>query len=150
MPKPILDPHLVALARKLRMEQTNAEQLLWRLLRNRQFGGLKFRRQYPMAPYVLDFYCHEARLAIEVDGGQHNEPDTERRDTERTAYLHRQGISVIRFWNQEVLQETEAVLERLHDALTPAPGSSPGQALSQREREKGPEVRPPRRATSPT
>ena len=100
-----------------------------RLLRNRQFGGLKFRHQYPMAPYVLDFYCHEARLAIEWTAGSTTEPDKERRDTERTAYLHRQGISVIRFWNREVLQETEAVLERLHDALTPA--------LSQREREKG-------------
>ena len=77
--KPALAPHLLALARKLRKEQTNAEQLLWHVLRNRQFGGLKFRRQYPVAPYVLDFYCHEARLAIEVDGGQHNEPDRERR-----------------------------------------------------------------------
>ena len=125
---PALAPHLLALARKLRQEQTNAEQLLWRVLRNRQFGGLKFRRQYPVAPYVLDFYCHEARLAIEVDGGQHNGPDKERRDTERTAYLGRQGITVLRYWNHEVLQETEAVLERLHDALTPA--------LSQREREK--------------
>ena len=125
---PALDPHLLALARKLRKEQTNAEQLLWHVLRNRQFGGLKFRRQYPVAPYVLDFYCHEARLAIEVDGGQHSEPDKERRDTERTAYLGRQGITVIRFWNHEVLQETEAVLEQLYEALTPA--------LSQREREK--------------
>ena len=125
---PALDPHLLALARKLRKEQTNAEQLLWHVLRNRQFGGLKFRRQYPVAPYVLDFYCHEARLAIEVDEGQHSEPDKERRDTERTAYLGRQGITVIRFWNHEVLQETEAVLEQLYEALTPA--------LSQREREK--------------
>ena len=128
MAKSALHPHLVALARKLRIEQTNAEQLLWRLLRNRQFGGLKFRRQYPIAPYVLDFYCHEARLAIEVDGGQHNVPNKQRRDTERTAHLGRQGITVMRFWNQEVLQETEAVLEQLHDALTPA--------LSHREREK--------------
>ena len=135
-----LDPHLVARARKLRIEQTNAEQLLWRLLRNRQFGGLKFRRQYPMAPYVLDFYCHAARLAIEVDGAQHSEPDKERRDAERTTYLGRQGITVIRFWNHEVLQETEAVLEQLHDALTPA--------LSQREREKGPTARPHERVTS--
>ena len=61
------------LARKLRKEQTNAEQLLWSLLRNRQFCGLKFRRQYPLAPYVLDFYCDEERLGIELEGGQHNE-----------------------------------------------------------------------------
>ena len=140
---PALDPHLLALVRKLRQEQTNAEQLLWRVLRNRQFGGLKFRRQYPVAPYVLDFYCHEARLAIEVDGGQHNEPDKERRDTERTAYLGRQGITVIRFWNHEVLQETEAVLERLHETLTPALSQrereKEGGTLSQRESEEGPQ-----------
>ena len=72
------------------------------------------------------------RLAIEVAGGQHSEPDKERRDTERTAYLGRQGITVIRFWNHEVLQETEAVLEQLYEALTPA--LTP--ALSQREREE--------------
>ena len=71
--KKFIDPHLLTLARKLRKEQTNAEQLLWQLLRNRQFCGLKFRRQYPLAPYVLDFYCDEERLGIELEGGQHNE-----------------------------------------------------------------------------
>ena len=134
---PALDPQLLALARKLRQEQTDAEQLLWHLLRNRQFGGVKFRRQYPVAPYVLDFYCHEARLAIEVDGGQHNEPDRERRDAERVAHLGAQGITVIRFWNHEVLQETEAVLEQLHDALAPALTPT----LSQGEREQEVQMR---------
>ena len=67
--KKSIDPRLLTLARKLRKEQTGAEQLLWSLLRNRQFCGLKFRRRYPMAPYVLDFYCDEERLGIELDGG---------------------------------------------------------------------------------
>ena len=138
---PALDPHLLALARKLRQEQTDAEQLLWHVLRNRQFGGLKFRRQFPVTPYVLDFYCHEASLAIEVDGGQHNEPDRERRDAERTAYLGTQGITVIRFWNHEVLQETEAVLEQLHEALTQRERGREGMALSQREREEEGQMR---------
>ena len=77
--KPI-DPHLLKLARKLRKQQTDAEQLLWQLLRNDNFCELKFRRQYPVDPYVLDFYCHEARLGIELDGGQHNVSDKKRTD----------------------------------------------------------------------
>ena len=125
-----LAPNLLKLARKLRTEQTDAEQLLWHLLRNRRFFKVKFRRQHPVAPYVLDFYCHEERLGIELDGGQHNEPDKRRVDAERTAFLKSKGIRIIRFWNNEVLQETEAVLERLYHTLTPA--------LSQGEREEGP------------
>ena len=116
-----LDSNLLKLARKLRTEQTDAEQLLWHLLRNRRFFKVKFRRQHPVAPYVLDFYCHEERLGIELDGGQHNEPDKRRADEERTAFLKSKGIRIIRFWNNEVLQETEAVLERLYHALTPTP-----------------------------
>ena len=128
--KKFIDPHLLTLARKLRKEQTNAEQLLWQLLRNRQFCGLKFRRQYPLAPYVLDFYCREERFGIELDGGQHNEPDKKRTDKERTAFLEGKGIKIIRFWNNEVLQETEAVLEQLYNSL-----NSLTPTLSQRERE---------------
>ena len=132
--KKSIDPRLLTLARKLRKEQTDAEQLLWSLLRNRQFCGLKFRRQYPMAPYVLDFYCDEERLGIELDGGQHNEPDNKRTDKERTAFLEGKGIRIIRFWNNDVLQETEAVLEQLYNVLT-LPSLTP--TLSQRERELG-------------
>jgi very-short-patch-repair endonuclease len=80
--------------------------------------GLKFRRQHPIAPYVLDFYCAEAHLGIELDGGQHNEPQSLERDQERTAYLEAHGVKVLRFWNHEVLQETEAVLRQLCDTLT--------------------------------
>ena len=130
--KPSINPKLLARARKFRTEQTNAEQLLWYLLRNRQFCGIKFRRQHPIEPYVLDFYCHEERLGIELDGGQHNEPERKHRDRERTTFFKSKGIRVIRFWNHEVLQETEAVLERLYHFLFP-PLTPP---LSQREREK--------------
>ena len=134
--KPI-NPHLLTLARKLRKEQTDAEQLLWHLLRNRQFCGLKFRRQYPMAPYVLDFYCDEERLGIELDGGQHNEPDKKQTDKERTAFLEGKSIKILRFWNNEVLQETEAVLEQLYNSLHSLTPLSLTPTLSQRERELG-------------
>lgn len=117
-PTPPLDPNLLALARQLRREQTTAEGLLWALLRNRQVMGCKFRRQHPIAPYVLDFYCAEAHLGIELDGGQHNESEAQARDNDRTAFLAARGIKMIRFWNHEVLQETEAVLQQLWDALT--------------------------------
>ena len=134
--KPI-DPHLLTLARNFRKEQTDAEQLLRHLLRNRQFCGLKFRRQYPMAPYVLDFYCDEERLGIELDGGQHNEPDKKQTDKERTAFLEGKGIKIIRFWNNEVLQKTEAVLEQLYNSLNSLSPPSLTPTLSQRERELG-------------
>ena len=116
-----LSPALISLARQLRREQTNAERLLWRLLRNKRFCGLKFRRQHPIEPYVLDFYCHEERLGIELDGGQHAAPATQRSDTARTAFLESKGITIVRFWNHEVLQDPVAVLERLYRALGPSP-----------------------------
>ena len=104
--------------RKLRQAQTEAEQRLWRLLRHRRFQGFKFRRQHPITPYILDFYCHEARLGIEVDGGQHNDPEARRQDAARTVFLASKGITVLRFWNHEVLQHGQAVLEQLDEALT--------------------------------
>ncbi len=122
-----LDPELLAFVRKLRKEQTDAERLMWSLLCDRRLTGFKFRRQHLIEPYVLDFYCHEARLAIELDGGQHNQLDEQARDAKRDAFLEQQGIRVLRFWNSDVLQNTEGVLQAIHDALTPT--------LSQRERE---------------
>jgi very-short-patch-repair endonuclease len=88
---------------------------------------MKFRRQQPIARCILDFYCDQAKLAIELDGGQHNTESARRHDSERTAFLGERDITVLRFWNNGVLQETEGVLEAIHNALTPA--------LSQRERE---------------
>ena len=116
-------------ARKLRAEKSDTESLMWSLLRDRRLGGAKFRRQHPVDPYVLDFYCHEANLAIELDGGQHSE--TIAKDEARSAFLKDKGIDVLRFWNNEVLAETEAVLEKIWDelndrnAITSAPSPLP-------------------------
>lgn len=87
---------------------TDAERKLWRRLCNRQMGGAKFRRQVPVGPYVVDFLCIEARLVIEIDGGQHAE-DGEK----RTRYLQQYGYRVIRFWNNEVLGNLDGVLTRI-------------------------------------
>jgi type I restriction enzyme M protein len=119
-------------ARDLRQNQTDAETFFWALLRGRRFSRMKFRRQHPFGRYILDFYCHERKLVIELDGGQQNGGMAEKYDEERTLWLEQQGIWVLRFWNHEVLQETEAVLEVLWDSLYPHP-----QPLSQGERGRG-------------
>ena len=115
--KPPLPPRLLTFARELRRDQTSAEDLLWKLLRNRQLFGIKFRRQHPVQPYVLDFYCEAAKLAVELDGGQHNADSGRRYDERRTRFLAAQGIRVIRFWNTDVLQETEGVLDGIWRVL---------------------------------
>ena len=104
-----------SLARKLRHQNTDAERLLWRHLRNRQLAGHKFRRQLVIDPYVVDFACIEAKLIVEADGGQHMERLNE--DAERTAYLVSMGYKVLRFWNHEILTDTDAVLEAIHRVL---------------------------------
>ncbi|MEX1231406.1 MAG: endonuclease domain-containing protein [Planctomycetaceae bacterium] len=104
---------LIDFARNLRQRQSDAEQLLWMLLRNRRFLGLKFRRQHPLPPYVLDFYCEELKLAIELDGGQHNAVDSRRYDERRSRYLADQEIHVLRYWNHEVLGDLENVVEAI-------------------------------------
>jgi very-short-patch-repair endonuclease len=126
-PKPPLPPELLARVRQLRQDSTDAESLLWRLLRDRQLDGWKFRRQHPIGKYILDFYCHQARLAIELDGGQHAEPEQACHDAERTRALETEGIRVLRFWNHAVLKHTNAVLQEIRDALneSPAPGQFP-------------------------
>jgi len=82
---------------------TDAEQLVWYCLRREQLDGFRFRRQHPIERFVLDFYCCEAKLAIELDGEQHNEPDAKARDKERTVFLAAYEIEVLRFWNNECL-----------------------------------------------
>jgi very-short-patch-repair endonuclease len=104
-------------ARQLRSRQTDAEGLIWSLLRGRRFQGLKFRRQHPCPPYFLHFYCDELRLAIELDGGQHNSVSGRRDDARRSAYLAEQEIEVLRFWNHEVLGDLDAVLDALFHAV---------------------------------
>jgi adenine-specific DNA-methyltransferase len=108
----------------LRQSSTDAEQLLWRHLRNRHLGGFKFRRQVALGAFIADFACMEQRLVIELDGGQHLNAAAE--DFERTRYLERGGFRVVRFWNDRVLKETEAVLESILLALTsPHPNPLP-------------------------
>jgi methionine--tRNA ligase beta chain len=117
---------LLAFARQLRREQTDAEALLWYLLRDRRLAGAKFRRQHPIKietqRYILDFFCHELKLAIEMDGSQHQE--RVQRDEMRTAALRTLGISVLRFWNNDVLSNTEAVLESIWNAIQEKTGSA--------------------------
>ena len=103
-------------AREMRGRMTDAEALLWMLLRNRRIAGAKFRRQHPVGRYILDFYCDEKRLGIELDGGQHGEAVVY--DQRRDDWLREQGIKVLRFWNNELLVETDAVMETIYRALT--------------------------------
>jgi len=102
--------NMIAYARKLRRNQTDAEMFLWQLLRGRRLGGFKFRRQHPFGPYILDFFCMQRQLAIELDGGSHAQDAQASYDGERTAFLQKKGIQVLRFWDNQVFQETEAVL----------------------------------------
>ncbi len=126
-PKTLMPGELLHLARTLRHNSTDAENLMWQLLRGRQIAGAKFRRQHPIEPYVLDFYCHELELAVEVDGGQHNELAGRVHDARRDAFLVNKGLKTLRFWNNQVLAETEAVLEAVYQAVMElrAAGSSP-------------------------
>ncbi len=123
--KPV-PPKLIEFARNLRKNQTDAEKLIWQLLRNRQIANTKFRRQHPIGQYIADFYCHEHKLVIELDGSQHYSEQGLSRDQIRTNAIEKQGIKVLRFDNRQVLTETEAVIESIYFTLT--------QTLSQRER----------------
>ena len=111
------DPSRKPDRRRLRKDATDAERKLWDILRNRQINGLKFLRQYSVGRYVLDFYCPEQRLAIEIDGSQHADIHGQRRDVQRDGYLKELNIRVIRFWNTDVLQNIEGVVQRLREEL---------------------------------
>ncbi|MBV9019053.1 MAG: endonuclease domain-containing protein [Alphaproteobacteria bacterium] len=91
----------------LRRNMTEAERRIWQILRLHQISGYKFRRQVPLGRYIADFVCHEARLIVEIDGGQHDHLSP--REAERTAFLQSEGYRVLRFWNNEVLQNLEGV-----------------------------------------
>ncbi|MEJ5303472.1 MAG: N-6 DNA methylase [Bacteroidales bacterium] len=115
-----LPKQLLANARELRKNQTDAEELLWQLLRNRKLNNLKFRRQHPLkAGFILDFYCVEAKLGIEVDGGYHNQKKQLEYDAERTKIINEYGVKIIRFTNEQVLQNTELVLQEIINAASP-------------------------------
>jgi len=121
-------------SRSLRREMTDAEKLLWRHLRMKQFEGYKFRRQHPIGKYILDFVCLEAALVLEVDGGQHAESADN--DAIRTRWLEEKGLHVMRFWNNEVLSNIEGVklviwnyLSKLLPPSQPSPCKGEGEGL---------------------
>ncbi|MDO9162027.1 MAG: DUF559 domain-containing protein [Methylococcaceae bacterium] len=102
-------------ARSLRKNQTDVEQLVWKHLRNRQLYNYKFRRQFPIEPYIADFVCLDLKLIIELDGGQHaSQIDY---DNQRSLFLEQRGFKVIRFWNNDVIENTVGVLEAIHLAI---------------------------------
>ena len=103
-------------AQELRRCQTDAEGLLWQVLRRRGLAGYRFRRQQPIGPYIGDFVCMSERLVVELDGGHHAEK--RERDLDRDAYLRRQGFRVLRFWNREVFEDCSAVADTIYLALS--------------------------------
>ena len=119
-------------AKTLRIGMTEAERRLWSRLRQEQLG-VKFRRQHPLGTYVLDFVCLDAKLVVEVDGSQHL--DQQAYDERRSAWLASQGYAVLRFWANEVLSETDAVVNSISQSLGLAAAPAPTPTLPQRGRE---------------
>lgn len=111
----------IARAKALRRTLTLPEVILWEAIRGRKLGGARFRRQHPVGPYVLDFYCEAARLAVEVDGRSHEHPDRIRHDARRTAWLTLRGITVYRVAARDVLGNLEGVLFSLKTRARPGP-----------------------------
>ena len=122
MPQPVRGKTTRAVvdrARNLRREQTPAEKRLWLALRNRELAGLKFRRQHPYGQFILDLYCVEHQLAIEVDGGVHLSPEQAVHDSERSEFLAQRGVRVLRFTNEEVEKHLPDVLRKIIEAISP-------------------------------
>ena len=132
MNMPQFRPRATKLAQRLRNNATEAERRLWRCLSRRQLNGTKFSRQMPVGPYVCDFLCREHRLIVEVDGGQHCDSQT---DKQRTAFLEREGYRLIRFWNNDVLENLEGVLTTIADALKRCPPPTPSRVREGKSRE---------------
>ena len=118
---------LTPLAKDLRKQSTDTEQRLWQQLKTKHIGGLKFRRQQPIGPYVVDFVCFEKKIIIESDGGQHAQPEEMQNDNIRDQWFRTQGYEVLRFWDNEVLTNARGVLEVIsthclnHPPLDPLP-----------------------------
>ena len=108
-----LDPQLLIFAKFMRHTATDAEHLMWQILRAKRFMNLKFRRQHVIEPYIVDFYCHEIGLVIELDGSQHGTDEGQEYDAERTKFLEGLGLTVVRYWNSDVLGRMDVVLEDL-------------------------------------
>jgi len=116
-------------ARQLRQKQTSPEALLWQLLRNRQVLGFKFRRQHQFGDYIADFYCHEAQLVVECDGSAHDPNEAWHHDQERDAYMTAQGLRTLRFTNDQILKDTESVLDEIVSYLPLPLGEGRGEGL---------------------
>ena len=101
------------IARKLRKNSTEEERKLWNLLRNRKFVNLKFKRQFPIYNYIVDFCCEEKKVVIEIDGGQHNSEENIEQDIQRTKIINEEGYKVFRFWNNEINENIEGVYLKL-------------------------------------
>ena len=110
-------PDIFAKAKELRKELTEAEIILWDRIRNRQLNGLKFRRQHPIDIFIADFYCHEMKLIVELDGGIHDTIEQMEYDDGRSFELEEKGFKIIRFRNEEVFNEIEQVLEKIIQAV---------------------------------
>jgi very-short-patch-repair endonuclease len=124
-----MDDPLLNNAKTLRSNQTEAENRLWYYLRAHHFMGLKFKRQKPIGRYIVDFVCLERRLIIELDGGQHAEQVAY--DQQRDAWLVNQGYTVLRFWNNDVMQQLDGVLEEIRSALSPTPLPQAGEGTKE-------------------
>lgn len=107
----------IQIVRKLRRQATSQEKKLWFLLQDRRFSGFKFRRQVWIDKYSADFCCYQAKLIIEVDGGNHNKSLNKIYDLERTRYLESQGFRILRFWNRDIINNQKIVLERIREIL---------------------------------
>jgi very-short-patch-repair endonuclease len=107
----LIKNRITILARNLRHNQTEVEGRLWQYLRDGRLGGYKFRRQHPIKDYILDFYCPEKKLAVELDGGQHDMAKQMAYDQKRSSILEKGGIRVLRYWDIEVLQNLDGVLD---------------------------------------
>ena len=117
----------IPVARMLRRENaTEVEKSLWYALRNRQIGNAKLRRQHPLGRYILDFVCLDHGLVVELGGGLHNDPAVQTLDNERTTWLVQQGLRVLRFWNNDVIENMEGVLETIAAALAQSPPPAGG------------------------
>ncbi len=110
-------PELLKLAGDLRKSMTPAEKVLWERLRNRQVKGYRFRRQHPVKDFIVDFFCYDAMLVVEVDGSVHDELSQKERDEQHRMIFNRLGIMEIRFTNEEVIDQTDQVLKRIESAL---------------------------------
>ena len=109
--------YVVGLARRLHGRSTGAEETLWDCMRNCRVAGAKFRRQHPLGRYITDFYCHEARQAIELEGQIHETNDQREYDRVREDFIRAQGIKLLRFTNDEITSELDSVLSRILEAV---------------------------------